>query len=94
MGRTLDDCYKNDVWDLPAVAIECKTYLDKTMLQDAATAAEQLKVRDPNAHCCRGMGDFISRFTPGTWAGGGLFTPVQTPAGGNLYLREALSRAF
>jgi len=38
-----------DVWDLPAVAVECKTYLDKTMLQDASTAAEQLKVRNPNA---------------------------------------------
>lgn len=36
-------------WDLPAVAIECKTYLDKTMLQDISTAAEQLKVRSPNA---------------------------------------------
>lgn len=36
-------------WDLPAVAIECKTYLDKTMLQDISTAAEQLKVRNPNA---------------------------------------------
>lgn len=37
------------VWDLPAVAIECKTYLDKTMLQDASTAAEQLQHRNPNA---------------------------------------------
>ncbi|TAD78157.1 MAG: Bpu10I family restriction endonuclease [Oscillatoriales cyanobacterium] len=36
-------------WDLPAVAIECKTYLDKTMLQDVATAAEQLKQKNPNA---------------------------------------------
>lgn len=36
-------------WDLPAVAIECKTYLDKTMLQDISTAAEELKVRNPNA---------------------------------------------
>jgi len=36
-------------WDLPAIAIECKTYLDKTMLQDVSTAAEQLKVRNPNA---------------------------------------------
>lgn len=27
-------------WDIPAIAIECKTYLDKTMLQDASTAAE------------------------------------------------------
>ena len=40
---------EDSVWDLPAVAIECKTYLDKTMLQDASTAAEQLKVRNPNA---------------------------------------------
>ena len=37
------------VWDLPAVSVECKTYLDKTMLQDASTAAEQLKTRNPNA---------------------------------------------
>lgn len=40
---------ESEVWDLPAAAIECKTYLDKTMLQDASTAAEQLKVRNPNA---------------------------------------------
>lgn len=37
------------IWDIPAVAIECKTYLDKTMLQDASTAAEELKHRNPNA---------------------------------------------
>lgn len=37
------------VWDLPAVAVECKTYLDKTMLQDASTAAEIIKHRNPNA---------------------------------------------
>lgn len=36
-------------WDIPAVAVECKTYLDKTMLQDASTAAEQLKYKNPNA---------------------------------------------
>lgn len=36
-------------WDIPAVAIECKTYLDKTMLQDASTAADQLKHKNPNA---------------------------------------------
>lgn len=36
-------------WDIPAVAIECKTYLDKTMLQDVSTAAEQLKLKNPNA---------------------------------------------
>ena len=40
---------QSDTWDLPAVAIECKTYLDKTMLQDASTAAAQLKHRNPNA---------------------------------------------
>ena len=37
------------IWDLPAVAIECKTYLDKTMLQDASTAAAIIKHRNPNA---------------------------------------------
>jgi len=36
-------------WDIPALAIECKTYLDKTMLQDVSTAAEQLKQKNPNA---------------------------------------------
>lgn len=36
-------------WDIPAIAIECKTYLDKTMLQDVSTAAEQLKHKNPNA---------------------------------------------
>lgn len=36
-------------FDIPAVAIECKTYLDKTMLEGASTAAEQLKNRNPNA---------------------------------------------
>ena len=36
--------------DIPAVAVECKTYLDKTMLQDASTAADQLKIRNPSAY--------------------------------------------
>ena len=31
------------------LSIECKTYLDKTMLQDASAAAEQIKYRNPNA---------------------------------------------
>ena len=35
--------------DIPAVAIECKTYLDKTMLEGASNAANQLKTRNPNA---------------------------------------------
>jgi len=34
---------------IPAIAIECKTYLDKTMLEGISTAAEQLKTRNPNA---------------------------------------------
>ena len=34
---------------IPAVAVECKTYLDKTMLEGASTAAEQLKMKNPNA---------------------------------------------
>lgn len=36
-------------WQIPAIAIECKTYLDKTMLEGSSTAAEQLKHRNPNA---------------------------------------------
>jgi hypothetical protein len=35
--------------EIPALAIECKTYLDKTMLEGSSTAAEQLKTRNPNA---------------------------------------------
>jgi hypothetical protein len=34
---------------IPAVAIECKTYLDKTMLEGASNAASQLLVINPNA---------------------------------------------
>jgi hypothetical protein len=40
---------ENINFELPAIAIECKTYLDKTMLEGASTAADQLKVRNPNA---------------------------------------------
>jgi len=40
---------ENHSWQIPAVAIECKTYLDKTMLEGSSTAAEQLKHRNPNA---------------------------------------------
>jgi len=35
-------------FQIPAVAIECKTYLDKTMLEGSSTAAEQLKMKNPN----------------------------------------------
>lgn len=43
------DTVEMEDFDMPAVAIECKTYLDKTMLEGASTAAEQLKSRNPNA---------------------------------------------
>ncbi|CAK8711095.1 MAG: Bpu10I restriction endonuclease [Candidatus Electronema aureum] len=46
IGSTTTEVYD---WDIPAIAIECKTYLDKTMLQDVSTAAEQLKQKNPNA---------------------------------------------
>lgn len=36
-------------FQIPVIAIECKTYLDKTMLEGASTAGEQLKTRSPNA---------------------------------------------
>jgi hypothetical protein len=37
------------LFDIPIVAIECKTYLDKTMLEGSSRAAEELKTRSPNA---------------------------------------------
>jgi hypothetical protein len=40
---------ESNIFELPAVAIECKTYLDKTMLEGSSSAAEQLKFRNPNA---------------------------------------------
>ena len=43
------EVYEVASFDIPAVAIECKTYLDKTMLEGASTACEQLKSRNPNA---------------------------------------------
>lgn len=36
------------LFDIPAIAIECKTYLDKTMLEGSSRAAEELKARNPN----------------------------------------------
>lgn len=40
-----------DEWDIPIVTIECKTYLDKTMLQDASSSAGVVKLRSPNGLC-------------------------------------------
>lgn len=38
----------SETFQIPAIAIECKTYLDKTMLEGASTAAEQLLHKNPN----------------------------------------------
>jgi DNA (cytosine-5)-methyltransferase 1 len=46
--KVVDDV-ENHKFDIPAVAIECKTYLDKTMLEGSSRAAEELKARNPNA---------------------------------------------
>ena len=37
------------LFDIPAVVIECKTYLDKNMFEGSSRAAEELKARNPNA---------------------------------------------
>jgi ribosomal protein L32E len=39
---------ESHLFDVPAVAIECKTYLDKTMLEGSSRAAEEIKARHPN----------------------------------------------
>ena len=36
-------------FDLPVVAIECKTYLDKTMLEGSSQAGTQIKLKNPDA---------------------------------------------
>lgn len=36
------------LFDIPIIAVECKTYLDKTMLEGSSRAAEDLKARSPN----------------------------------------------
>lgn len=43
------DLVETEEFEIPAVAIECKTYLDKTMLEASSTAADQLKYKNPNA---------------------------------------------
>lgn len=45
-GATEED---QAVLEMPSVAIECKTYLDKTMLESCSTTGEQLKANNPNA---------------------------------------------
>jgi len=36
------------LFDVPAIAIECKTYLDKNMLEGSSRSAEELKARNPS----------------------------------------------
>ena len=48
-SKTEECKFEQHSWQIPAIAIECKTYLDKTMLEGSSTAAEQLKHRNPNA---------------------------------------------
>lgn len=45
---TVLDNTETHLFDIPAVAIECKTYLDKTMLEGSSRAAEEIKARNPN----------------------------------------------
>ncbi len=40
---------ENEIFHIPAIVIECKTYLDKTMLEGASASAEQLIGRNPHA---------------------------------------------
>ena len=37
------------IFDIPVIAIECKTYLDKTMLEGSSRAAEELKAKNPHS---------------------------------------------
>jgi hypothetical protein len=46
---TVRDGAETHMFDVPAVAIECKTYLDKTMLEGSSRAASELKARSPNS---------------------------------------------
>jgi len=41
--------YQTESLQMPAIAIECKTYLDKTMLEGSSNAADQILLRNPNA---------------------------------------------
>jgi Bpu10I restriction endonuclease len=43
------DNAETQIFDLPIIVIECKTYLDKTMLEGSSRAAEDLKARNPNS---------------------------------------------
>ncbi|MFN8488378.1 MAG: Bpu10I family restriction endonuclease [Caldilineaceae bacterium] len=46
---TVSGNIETHIFDIPAVVIECKTYLDKTMLEGSSRAAEDLKARNPNS---------------------------------------------
>jgi len=40
---------QTEILQVPAIVIECKTYLDKTMLEGSSVAGYQLLSRNPNA---------------------------------------------
>jgi len=40
---------EEQIFPVPAITIECKTYLDKTMLEGSSSSANQLKTINPNA---------------------------------------------
>jgi Bpu10I restriction endonuclease len=46
---TVTDNTETHIFDIPVIVIECKTYLDKTMLEGSSRAAEELKARNPNS---------------------------------------------
>ncbi len=46
---TVNGNTETHIFDIPVIVIECKTYLDKTMLEGSSRAAEDLKARNPNS---------------------------------------------
>lgn len=48
-GKYKDNEPEKHNLNIPAVVIECKTYVDKTMLEGMSTAAEELVAKNPNA---------------------------------------------
>lgn len=49
VGEYEEDKIETHNLNIPAVVIECKTYVDKTMLEGMSTAAEELVAKNPNA---------------------------------------------
>lgn len=45
---TVTEDAETHLFDVPMVGIECKTYLDKSMLEGSSRAAEEIKARNPS----------------------------------------------